>query len=194
MVGEVRRRHARYYLDWLTRSTDVAAVRWSTPPTFAQPSSGRSRTKVMPRSDWGWQLCMRAFPGLGMLTESRRWSNAAWKVSRPNRRLTPGDGASSRHWARHDDHGRQYRRRARGAGTCASNRGRTGRSSAAVSPTEQHAFLPPSHRRSRRIVSDCGTRRENCSPARRNRADRRGTAMLGVAHHLKGNLAAALEF
>ena len=168
MAGEVRRRHARYYLDWLTRSTDVAVapVEHTSNIRAALEWAFSSEGDVEIGVGLATYAC-EIFLRQGMLTESRRWSERGLETSLARTcRLTPGNGASSRRWARHDDHGGQCRRRARVAGSCASHRGRAGRSPAAVSPAEQHAFLPPSHRCSRRIVSDCGTRRENCPAAR----------------------------
>ncbi len=74
-VGEVRRRHARYYLDWLTRSTDVAAAAVEHTPNIRAAlewafSNEGDAGIGLGLATYACELFLR----LGMLTEIRRWS------------------------------------------------------------------------------------------------------------------------
>ncbi|MEJ0040457.1 MAG: winged helix-turn-helix domain-containing protein [Gammaproteobacteria bacterium] len=83
-AGEVSRRHARYYLDWLTRSTHVAAVsvehtsniRAALEWTF---SNGGDTETGLGLATYACELFLR----LGMLTESRRCSERALEALPP---------------------------------------------------------------------------------------------------------------
>ena len=86
MVGEVSRRHARYYLDWLTRSTNVAAVpvehtaniRAALEWAFSNEGDAEIGLEL---ATYACELFLR----LGMLTESRRWSERGLESLSPER-------------------------------------------------------------------------------------------------------------
>ena len=86
MVREVSRRHARHYLDWLTRSTSCDAV----------PLEHAANIRVA--LEWAFSDCGDPYIGvglathacelflrLGMVTESRRWSERALESLSPER-------------------------------------------------------------------------------------------------------------
>ena len=86
MVGEVSRRHARYYLDWLTRSTDLAAapvehtanIRAALEWAFSNEGDAEIGLGL---AAYACELFLR----LGMLTESRRWSERGLESLPPER-------------------------------------------------------------------------------------------------------------
>lgn len=85
-VGEVARRHARYYLDWLTRSTNVAAV----PIEHTSNIRAALEWAFSKEGDAGIGLGLATyacelFLRLGMLTESRRWSERGLESLPPDR-------------------------------------------------------------------------------------------------------------
>jgi predicted ATPase/DNA-binding winged helix-turn-helix (wHTH) protein len=81
---EAARRHARYYLDWLTRSTNVAAVPVEHTSNiraaleWAFSSEGDAEVGLG-LATYACELFLR----LGMLTESRRWSERALEALPP---------------------------------------------------------------------------------------------------------------
>jgi len=86
LIEDVSRRHARYYLDWLTRSTDVAAVPVEHSPNiraaleWAFSSEGDAEIGLG-LATYACELFLR----LGMLTESRRWSERGLQSLTPKR-------------------------------------------------------------------------------------------------------------
>jgi len=85
-VAEVRRRHARYYLDWLTRSTDVAAaavehtsnIRAALEWAFSNEGDAEIGLGL---AAYACELFLR----LGMLTDIRRWSERGLASLAPER-------------------------------------------------------------------------------------------------------------
>ncbi len=193
MVGEVRRRHARYYLDWLTRSTDVAAapvehtsnIRAALEWAFSSEGDAEIGLGL---ATYACELFLR----LGMLTESRRWSERGLAS------LSPELAGSLQEMALRAAIGHATMITAGNTGAARESLERALRIAEELGdPLQQFRLLNSMHFYHRRIgaVDELLPIAEHAARI----APRLGgiapivaaQAMLGVAHHLKGNLAAA---
>ncbi|HEX2492623.1 MAG TPA: winged helix-turn-helix domain-containing protein, partial [Steroidobacter sp.] len=192
MVGEVRRRHARYYLDWLTRSTDVAAapvehtanIRAALEWAFSNEGDAEIGLGL---ATYACELFLR----LGMLTESRRWSERGLES------LSPERGGSLQEMALQAAIGHATMITAGSTGAAREALERALRIAEELGdPLHQFRLLNSMHSYHRRIgaVDELLPIAEHAARI----APRLGgiapivaaQGMLGLAHHLKGNLTA----
>jgi hypothetical protein len=99
LPGEVSRRHARHYLEWLTRSTTCAAVPLEHASNVRAAlewalSDGGDPHIGVGLATYSCELFLR----LGMVTESHRWSDAHWNHSRPNAQAHCRTWRCARRW------------------------------------------------------------------------------------------------
>ena len=196
MVGEVRRRHARYYLDWLTRSTDVAAapvehtanIRAALEWAFSNEGDAEIGLGL---ATYACELFLR----LGMLTESRRWSERGLES------LSPERAGSLQEMALQAAIGHATMITAGNAGAAREALERALRIAEELGdPLHQFRLLNSMHSYHRRIgaVDELFPIAEHAARI----APRLGgiapivaaQGMLGLAHHLKGNLTAAHRY
>lgn len=195
-AGEIRRRHARYYLDWLTRSTDVAA------------SPVENTANLRAALEWafssegdaaiGLGLAAHAcelFLRLGMLTESRRWSERALQS------LPPDRAGSLQEMALQAATGHAAMITSGNSGASREALERALRIAEELGdPSHQFRLLNSMHFYLRRIgaVDELLPISEHAARiAARLGGDAPMVAaqgMLGLAHHLKGNLAKAQDY
>ena len=193
MVGEFRRRHARYYLDWLTRSTDVAVapVEHTSNIRAALEWAFSSEGDVEIGVGLATYAC-EIFLRQGMLTESRRWSERGLAS------LAPELAGSLQEMALRAAVGHATMISAGNSGAARESLDRALRIAEELGdPLQQFRLLNSMHFYHRRIgaVDELFPIAEHAARI----APRLGgiapivsaKAMLGMAHHLKGNLAAA---
>ena len=192
MAREVSRRHARHYLDWLTRSTNCAAV----PLEHAANIRAALEWALSDGGDpeIGVALATHAcelFLRLGMVSESRRWSERALES------LSPEPAGSLQEIALRAALGPDMTANGANALRIALER--------ALNMAEgrndpQHQFrllsaLYVFHRRAGALeglfpIAECAA---TIAPSLGGTAPMLAAqAMLGVAHHLRGNLAESL--
>ena len=193
MAGKVRRRHARYYLDWLTRSTDVAAapvehtsnIRAALEWAFSSEGDAEIGVGL---AAYACELFLRQ----GMLTESRRWSERGLAS------LSSERAGSLQEMALQAAVGHATMITMGNTGAARQSLERALRIAEELGdPLQQFRLLNSMHYYHRRIgaVDELFPVAELAGKI----APRLGgsapiisaKAMLGMAHHLKGNLAAA---
>jgi len=193
MAAEIRRRHARYYLDWLTRSADVAVA----PVEHTANLRAALEWAFSPEGDVdiGLGLATHACElllRLGMLSESRRWSERAL-ASLPRERA-----GSLQEVALQAALGHAAMISSGDADSAREALGRALRITEQLGdPVQQFRLLNSMHYYHRRIgsVDELFPISEHAAKI----AARMGGAapvvaargMLGLAHHLRGDLAAA---
>ena len=188
MAGEVSRRHARHYLDWLTRSTNCAAV----PLEHASNIRAALEWALSDHGDpqIGVGLATYAcelFLRLGMVTESRRWSERALESLSPGAPVHCRTWPCARRWGLTDWPEVPTRCALHSNERCSWRKGSTTRS---IVSAAQRLYV--FHRRAGALdgllpIAECAA---TIAPLLGGTAPTvAAQAMLGVAHHLRGNLA-----
>lgn len=193
MVGEVRRRHARHYLDWLTRSTDVAVAPVEHTANIRAALEWAFSNEGDPETGLGLATyACELFLRLGMLTESRRWSERGLDS------LPPDRAGSLQEMALQAATGQAAMITSGNSGAAREAMERALRIAEELGdPLHQFRLLNSMHYYHRRIgaIDELIPIAEHAARI----APRLGgiapivaaQGMLGVAHHLKGNLAVA---